>query len=463
MLPLVEVPISIEAELAAYRTIFHRDQGFAHISRYVTGLLLCDNKTLQGIHSQWLFPPEATVGRRAMHEAVFEANWSHDQLMQIHRQEVSRHYQSRGTAVISLDWTLSHHDGSEQIFGAKRGYDYVNNCPSCYQTVLTAAVSNAEAVDGLMVEVQTPNHQKEELAYLEMTAQGSYEEMSQVRERLEELLHYHRNRLAYRKRTDIFVAIVAQIEAEGNYPQANYAFDNGVLSLPLTQQIESAGKHWVSEIERSRLINWEGTWSGAQLASTRQLESAQEARVEKIAERLRQEHPESFRYVEVEGRNGETSKKWAFTKTVRLKKYGKKRLAIVHEQEDLSDEPRFLLTDAKHWESVRIIRTWSYRWPIEVFHEFSKQITGFESAQVRKEEAVKRHFCLSCVAQSILQRVVGRGEKSERFKFAKNRQTIGQKLYSLNREALLSLLRWSERLFAGGQSAVELLELAMPA
>jgi hypothetical protein len=35
---------------------------------------------------------------------------------------------------------------------------------------------------------------------------------------------------------------------------------------------------------------------------------------------------------------------WAFTKVVRLKKYGRKRLVIVHEQADLSDSPRVLLT-----------------------------------------------------------------------------------------------------------------------
>ena len=58
-----------------------------------------------------------------------------------------------------------------------------------------------------------------------------------------------------------------------------------------------------------------------------------------------------------------------FTKTVRLKKYGHKRLVIVHESAQLQDAPRFLLTDALHWESGRIIQTWSYRWAAEVFHE----------------------------------------------------------------------------------------------
>jgi ERCC4-type nuclease len=81
--------------------------------------------------------------------------------------------------------------------------------------------------------------------------------------------------------------------------------------------------------------------------------------------------------------------------------------------------------------SVRVIQTWSYRWTIEIFHEFAKQVTGFESAQVRNEEAVKRHFRLSCVAQSLLQSLPCQGQKSERFMFAHNQQTIGQQLYSL--------------------------------
>jgi hypothetical protein len=58
---------------------------------------------------------------------------------------------------------------------------------------------------------------------------------------------------------------------------------------------------------------------------------------------------------------GEEKRFWVFTKVVRLKRYGRKRLVIGHEHEDLTDAPRFLLTDAVHWESGRVIQTWSYR------------------------------------------------------------------------------------------------------
>jgi hypothetical protein len=344
-----------------------------------------------------------------------------------------------------MDWTLAHHERGPQIYGVKEAFDYVERRNCLFQTVVTGVISNRELIDGLAVEVQLPNFAEEELEYLQMTRSENYTEMEALEKRLVELLSYQRNRLAYRKRTEMVVEMVEQIEREKQFPKADYAFDNGVLTLELTKLIESQGKHWVSEIESSRHINWQGQWR----------------RVDEVAEELRRKHPESFRPVKAEKRNGEKREYWAFTKVVRLKRYGRKRLVIVHEKEDLSDTPRFLLTDALHWESVRVIETWNFRWPAEVFHEFSKQVTGFESAQVRKEEAVKRHFRLSCVAQSLVQRAACSGGKSERFEFADEKATVGQKVYTIAREALAGVLQLAQGLFAQGRTCDQVLEVLM--
>ena len=162
-------------------------------------------------------------------------------------------------------------------------------------------------------------------------------------------------------------------------------------------------------------------------------------------------------------RNGETKEFWAFTKSVRLKRYGRKRIAMVHERADLTDKPRFLVTDALHWESGRMIETWSFRWAAEVFHEFSKQGTGLEAAQVRNEEAVKRHFRLSCLAQSMLQRAPTVASTSEQFAFAKGETTFGQRCRAITREVFHSLLALAQRLFAGGYSCEQVAEVLMPA
>jgi hypothetical protein len=121
--------------------------------------------------------------------------------------------------------------------------------------------------------------------------------MESARQRVLALRHYHKNRVAYRKRTDIAVAIVQQLEAEGQFPHAHYAFDNGVLCLPLTRLIEAHGKHWVSELESSRLLQWQGQWH----------------RVDEVAVVRRTQHPNSFRPLQVTGRNGDEKPCWVFT------------------------------------------------------------------------------------------------------------------------------------------------------
>jgi hypothetical protein len=310
MVPFVGVPATISKGMNAYRKVFFRDAGFEHVSRYISGLLLSENKTLQGIYAQQVYG-QGQVSRRAMHAAVFEAGWDSQELMQQHRASVGKQHQGRGREIISLDWTLSHHEDGFNIYGVKRSYDYVNHCMSRFQTVVTAVIANPQQIDGIGVEVQLPNFSEAERGYLKMTAQPSYEQMEQLIQRLIELLDHQKNQLAYRKRTEMVVEMVQQVESEAQFPNADYAFDTGVLTLELTQVIEGAGKHWVSEIECSRLILWNGQWQ----------------RVDAVAGQLRQEHRESFRPLQVKCRNGETKLFWAFTKTVRLKRYGRKRLA----------------------------------------------------------------------------------------------------------------------------------------
>jgi hypothetical protein len=446
MLPMVGVPETIRKGLRPYRDLFRRAEGFEHVSRYVTGLIVSPNKTLQGIYAQQVWE-EHKPSRRVMHEAVFEAGWEAEQLLPRHRALIAPEHRQRGREVISLDWTLVHHERGPHIYGTTKSYDYVEGRMGRFQTVVTAVIANRQLIDGIGVQIQEPSVGKEEEAYLKATVQTSYAQMEQARTRLLELLHHMEHQLAYKKRTEIVVEMVAQLEEEGKFPQADYAFDNGVLTLELTRLIESKGKHWVSELESSRHILWQDQWR----------------RIDEVATELRQKHLESFRPVSVRCRNGRTKQFWAFTKTLRLKRYGRKRIAMVHERSDLTDTPRFLVTDALHWESGRMIETWSFRWAAEVFHEFSKQGTGLEAAQVRNEEAVNRHLRLSCLAQSILQRTPVIVSTSEQFAFAKGESTFGQRCRTISREVFLSLLSLAQRLFAGGYSCAQVAEALMPA
>jgi hypothetical protein len=135
---------------------------------------------------------------------------------------------------------------------------------------------------------------------------------------------------------------------------------------------------------------------------------------------------------------------------VRLKRYGRKWLIIVHATESLTDAPRFLRTDALPWESGQVIETGRYRWASDLLHAFDKQGTGLAATQGRQEEAVTRHFRLSGLAQSLLQRAPVSPSASERFVFAQGAITVGQKARAIAREGLEGLLRFAASLLARG-------------
>ena len=85
MLPLYGILPTISKFLSNYREIFCRKEGFEHISRYIAGLLLSPNKTLQGIYAEQVWVGEKKVNRRAMHESVFKGGWRSQKVMEKYR------------------------------------------------------------------------------------------------------------------------------------------------------------------------------------------------------------------------------------------------------------------------------------------------------------------------------------------------------------------------------------------
>jgi len=177
------------------------------------------------------------------------------------------------------------------------------------------------------------------------------EQMVCMRKRLPEFLADLGGILRGKRPADAILDIIAYIEREKLFPEAHYAFDAGLLTPKLTRLIEETGKHWVSELEGSCRIQWEGPWRS----------------LERVAEDLRRESSLSFRSFFIRLPNKETKTFRAFTRSVRLDHYGRKRIVIVHEQMDLKDTPYFLFTDALYWEGSRVLETWLYRWKEEFF------------------------------------------------------------------------------------------------
>ncbi len=447
MLPLIDVPSQITQYMAKFRACFQRQEGFDHVCRYIAGLILSENKTLEGIHDAFYFDQEKKVSRRAMHQSVFETDWKDKELIRSHWEILQDKY-AGGKSSIVLDTTMGHHERGLKIFGVKKGYDYVNGRYGAFQNVWTISITDGEKVDGIDLWVQPQFDLEKEKIYLEETSNQFYETKEEASVRLLELLSYEKHQKEYKPVHELFIDKINEIEKSGFFSGMGYVFDNGILHRGITETIESYDKNWLSEIEKSRGLFWVNRW----------------LRAEDIDELLRKESPRSFKKYEVKKRGKKEVCYWVFTKVLRLKKgWGKKRIAIVHEREDLTDAPRFLITNAKNWSGGKMVQEWSYRWPCEVFHEFIKEQAGLEKAQVRNEKAVRKHLYLSCISQSIIQILPGSGSTSEKFAFSKGKVTIGQKVRTLTKESIRSFIQFIHKCVSESMPCDLILEKLMPA
>lgn len=98
---------------------------------------------------------------------------------------------------------------------------------------------------------------------------------------------------------------------------------------------------------------------------------------------------------------GQKETYYSYCHTHRIKGFGRLRLVINYQQPDLSDTPRFFISNRLPWHAATLTRIRRHRWPVEVYHEEGKA-DGLDQYQVRNFEAIGKHVALVAVTYSLL-------------------------------------------------------------
>jgi hypothetical protein len=98
---------------------------------------------------------------------------------------------------------------------------------------------------------------------------------------------------------------------------------------------------------------------------------------------------------------GEKETYYSYCRNHRIHNFGKQRLVINFTRPDLSSSPLFYNSNRLNWQSVGITRIRRHRWPVEVYHEEGKA-EGLDQYQVRNFRAISRHIGLVAVTYSLL-------------------------------------------------------------
>jgi hypothetical protein len=147
--------------------------------------------------------------------------------------------------------------------------------------------------------------------------------------------------------------------------------------------------------------------------------------------------PSDRKSVTVDGK-----KQWYLTVCVKMPRVDHKvRIVILWEYKNDAEPRKILVTNKIHWNVERIIETYRCRWTgTETFHRDGKQELGLGDCQLRDGVGHTRHIYCVFLAYSLLVRQLDKTSVSEwaRVKLT----TIGESCRALFRESLRSLIGW---------------------
>lgn len=379
IIPMVSIPPSIAKGLADYEDLFPRCETFQHIQEYCTGMVVLDKPSVQRMSQCFVDGP----CQSSLNKSITSSPWSEEAVNQKRLESIQSYHRS-GFTVGILDSTLIHHPRGQNIYGVYKYWDYVNKGYTYGIQLVTAAVSTKDRLDGFDYKIYHRSFQKQERLYLEHTALPESEEEPYAgawRRRLIELLSFQLHKQQAKTKSQLAVELIDKMEATAFAPNA-YAVDSGLFDPIVIERIQQSNKPWVADSEKNRILYYK----------------EQRYNCETFQKTIAKE---SFKEVAVSVHHQEYSR-WMFSCTVRIRRYGKVRLAIIYDNPDKQGEPIYVFSNMLVWNSSKILSVRLHRWDIESFHEQIKQFLGAEDSQLQTEQGVRKHLTLVFLVNSLL-------------------------------------------------------------
>jgi SRSO17 transposase len=380
IIPIVSIPRSIANGLADYRDLFPRCETYQHIQEYCTGMVVLERPSIQRMSQCLVNGPSQS----SLNKAITSSPWPEEAFKQRHLESIQA-YHHNGFTVGILDSTFSHHPRGQNIYGVYKYWDYVEKRYTYAIQLVTAAVSTNDRLDGFGYRIYHRSFQRQERLYLEHTGIPDDEpDPDAWGGRLVELLNFELHKRQAKTKSQLAIELIDEMESSGVAPNA-YAVDSSLFTPTVIERIEQSDKPWVADSAKNRILYYKGQRYNC--------------------ETFQQTIPkESFKEVTV-SINGQERTRWMFSCTVRIRRYGKVRIAIIYDNPDKHGEPVYVFTKMLFWNMSKILSVRLHRWDIESFHEQIKQFLGAEDSQLQTEQGVRKHLTLVFVMNSLLKSI----------------------------------------------------------
>jgi len=349
MLPIVGYPSVVNFGLSAFKEVFSRPQS-RHFGEYVTGLMVCTNRTVQGINDSFL----AHCDQSALNNFLTDSPWNDVEFDELRYKFVNLRLRELGLedGVVVVDDTISHHTG-KHMEGAGWHYDVAEGKTMWgHQLVTTHYVRQWASVPlDFRIYIKREQAGKDFKTKLELAA-------------------------------DLIKHAV-----EKGVPFSCVVFDSWYFTTGFVLLVEELGKDWVTRCKCNRLILLSGKWTP-------------------LSEWAKSLPEGNFEQVVLKRGDGSKATYYACTKTVRMRGFEGRKLRIVvsydEEKFERREDPYFYCTNNLNWETRRIMQTYARRFEIDTFYRDAKQNLGLEEYELRKLRGVSRHLKMVFVAHTLL-------------------------------------------------------------
>ena len=403
MLPMVEFPELVQHYAPFFADVFSAE-AFIEFERYISGLLVSENKTVEGINR--LFVTESR-NQSSLNRLLTQSPFSLDALNQARMNVLASQSgtQFKRDGVLGVDDTLLIHYGQDFEQIAKL-FDHVSGTYVWAHDLVTLHYSDNETDYPALFQLWKPV----ELAKLEAGLRSEGVNFKESKAALKE--KEPRKWRAYvlglwqrqqKKHPDLQKLYDTKLTIAQQLIQT-WQTTHPDLNLPVTFDSWFTQPAFCQFLDKTLHIAYVGTLSETDKVN---LQSGQ-ITLGEFAKRLKEEHLAAlktggqpvFQKTTIPFK-GEREVYYSYCQTHQIHTFRKQRLVINYRQADLSDNPTFFISNRLFWQAHGITRIRRHRWPVEVYHEEGKA-EGLDQYQLREFSAIQRHVALVAVVYSLL-------------------------------------------------------------
>jgi hypothetical protein len=439
MIPLVQIPPFVEAYAQHYHDLFSPEL-LEHFKRYLAGLLVSDNKTIQVINSLFV------VGVRdqsSLNRFFTEYHWSgravNERRLELLEKDPGSCSKRHG--VLILDDTHNEKYGhpfpllgswfipSSHRYG--RSHNVVTIHYADRQVDYPLELRWYEQMD---IEKTLQWLNQHEISYPAAVLERKKKD-SQKRQYLGAILKRVKKdhpdwKTPYPSKLDLACELIDWAVTRGyRHP---VVMDSWFTCRQVCDHIASKDMLYVGTVESDNGVYRAGKW-------------------ESIGDWYQQLPDNAFEPVRFRYRDRNPMERyWAAAETRQVDQLGRVRLVASHQTEDRSDPPRFYVSNYLQWELSYLLGRRRLRWPIETSYEDTKGPLGFDAYELRDEEGIRRHWYLVFAAYSAARQANAQGRWGNWLKA--QLKTVGQVSRQVQGEALAALVNFAVLALNEGRS-----------